>query len=138
MKKTITTQDKLNEFYKTNGNDVGSYSPEAMTEFTTLVGALKKEASKVDPKEKEQYETLCKTHGIKVSDKFRGWDMSERRGKKNEDGTAGKVTQIVVGLKYEIDDTLFHHNGFISPKEKDLEAAKLKVQIAVARALAFV
>lgn len=134
MKNTTTAQTKLNEFYLKAGTDMSTYSPEDKKEHLALSIEVDKEAKKVSAEDKSDYETLCKKYGIKVSDKFRGWVVSERKGKKPEDGSEAKVTQIVVGLKAEVNGRLFHFDGFISPK-KDRVGETLATKIDVAKAL---
>ena len=143
-KTELTAAQKYDIFVEANGSDASKMTEENAKLFGRL---LQKKISEANPKktgvraselieDKKEYEALCAAHGIKVSDKFQGWEVVAKPGPK-KDGVE-TVSQHIVGLKWKLDEndrSTRKITSLVSPKgyNKDVETAE---KVIAAKALA--
>lgn len=152
--KTTTTKTDAIEAYNTfvseHGSDISTMTPELQTTFSKLLRSKIAAEKKAEPKEpskrsakveldKKEYLELCEENFIHPSDKFEGWEVSNKPGAKDKETGVTPIVQYIIGVKFrEVPDgDLSKIVTMVSPKDYSETVVKDK-KILAARILAHV
>lgn len=142
-----TAIEAYTKFVSENGSDLSTMTPELQTTFSKLLRAKIAEEKKNEPKEpsksavkiqedKKEYLELCAENFIHVSDKFAGWEVSNKPGAKDKETGVASIVQYIIGVKFrEVPDgDLSKIVTMVSPKDYSETVVKDK-KILAARIL---
>jgi len=140
--------EAYNTFVSEHGSDISTMTPELQTTFSKILRSKIAAEKKAEPKEpskrsakveedKKEYLELCAENFIHVSDKFEGWEVSNKPGAKDKETGVASIVQYIIGVKFrEVPDgDLSKIVTMVSPKDYSETVVKDK-KILAARILA--
>lgn len=137
-------KENYSAFVTEHGSDVTALSGDLLKAHNKLVREISKTAPKVEKTEnaklvedRKEYVALVETLGLKASDSFHSFEVTEIASKDKETQER-KVNRIVVGLKYRRNDRLKSIVAYLSPKTANLEDVILEEKKEAIRILSLV